>query len=301
MATYNVTIETTSNPAILKFEANQFLTQATSYEFKNIDEAKDSPLAQQLFYLPFVKTVFISQNFIAVERFDIVNWKDVQEEVRQAIETYLNEGKPLFNNTNKTPNPISFYVESTPNPEVYKFVANKALTPGLFEFKQDSNLIEAPLAAALFNFPFVKEVFCNENYIAITKTPQVSWEAVATELRNFLTNYIEEGNPILTDAILNAEKDQQNPTNRRKHAEAQTDIDSQIINILDEYITPAVAGDGGHIAFQSFDAETKTVRVLLQGACSGCPSSTLTLKNGIENLLKELLTDKVAHVEALNG
>ena len=84
------------------------------------------------------------------------------------------------------------------------------------------------------------------------------------------------------------------------HVAPKSDIDREIISILDEYIKPAVAGDGGHIAFESFDADTKTVRVILQGACSGCPSSTVTLKNGIETMLREMLQGKVAYVEAIN-
>src|SRR5690606_9826753 len=96
MSLFNIEISETSNQNIVKFIANSFLTRATSYEFKNIDEAKPSPLAQQLFYLPFVKTVYISQNFIAIEKYNIIEWKDVQLEVAESILEYLNAGKPVI-------------------------------------------------------------------------------------------------------------------------------------------------------------------------------------------------------------
>ena len=125
------TIVETSNPSIIKFETNAFLTKHKSYEYNNIDEAKNSKLVQQLFYLPFVKKVFISANFIAIERFSIVEWKDVQEEVLEQIENYLNEGNSIIDieeeegTTKKMA--VTVYAESTPNPSVMKFVANKKL------------------------------------------------------------------------------------------------------------------------------------------------------------------------------
>ena len=124
MKTYKISIEQTSNPRILKFELNQFITNHQSFEFNNIDEAKPSPLAQQLFHLPFVKKVFISSNFIALERFDIVEWPDVQEEVSDQIELYLNQGGKVIIESETTKKvPVTVYAESTPNPSVMKFVA----------------------------------------------------------------------------------------------------------------------------------------------------------------------------------
>ena len=126
MNSFKVTTQETSNSKILKFEVNQFITQHQSFEFSNIDEAKASPLAQQLFYLPFVKKIYITSNFIAIERFSIVKWQDVQNEVSQQIEEYLNNGNVVINQDiapKKTP--VTVYAESTPNPGVIKFVANK--------------------------------------------------------------------------------------------------------------------------------------------------------------------------------
>ena len=133
MKEYVITVQETNHPAILKFEANQPLVQEGNYEYKNIDDASGSPLAQQLFYLPFIKTVYISGNFIALERFDIVKWEDVKDEVAQQLVEYLNSGAPVVNEeVRKTRVAVTVYAEVTPNPAVMKFVANKKLVPGVF-------------------------------------------------------------------------------------------------------------------------------------------------------------------------
>lgn len=300
MQEVSIDIQSTKNENIVKFIASVFLTQADSFEFKNIDEAKPSPLAQQLFYLPFVKTVYISQNFVAIERYDIVKWPDVQQEVADAILDYLKSGKAVINKeeiVKKTA--VTVYAESTPNPSVMKFVANKPLASGIFEFKNIDEARNAPLAAALFNFPFVKEVFISDNYVSVMKYEVAEWQDVSLDVREFVREYLAAGKTILEDTVLGQQAISQ--AQPRRAAKPLTDIDQQIIQILDEYVKPAVAGDGGHIAFESFDPESKTVRVILQGACSGCPSSTVTLKNGIQSMLRELLHGQVAHVEAING
>ena len=119
------------------------------------------------------------------------------------------------------------------------------------------------------------------------------------ELREFIKIYIENGSPIITSDA--PELTKQTEQAKEAHFENLDDISKEIINILEEYVKPAVASDGGNIQFESYDAETKNVKVILQGACSGCPSSTFTLKNGIENMLKEMLKDKIESVEAING
>jgi Fe-S cluster biogenesis protein NfuA len=311
MPQFNISVQSTNNENIVKFMADSFLTQAQSYEFNNIDEAKPSPLAQELFYLPFVKTVYISQNFVAIEKYAIVEWKDVQEEVAASISEYLNSGKlAITEAVAVTKVPVTVYAESTPNPGVMKFVANKTLATGTFEFKSIDDTQHAPLAKELFGFPFVKEVFISANYVSVAKYNIAEWQEISMELREFIRSYIEAAKPILSDAILqnkatseeNVPQAGGNSEEKRSHAGApQTEIEKEIVSILDEYVKPAVASDGGNIAFDSFNEETKTVRVILQGACSGCPSSTLTLKNGIETMLKEMLQGKVLNVEAING
>ncbi len=301
MSTFTVSIQETSNSAIIKFELNQFITQHQSFEFNNIDEAKSSPIAQQLFYLPFVKKVYISSNFIAVERYDIVDWKDVQDEVATQIVNYLNnDGIVITETATETKKvAVTVYAESTPNPSVIKFVANKKIVTSLFEFTSIDEAKTSPMATELFHFPFVKSVFFDQNYVSITKYDIAEWDDITIDLRTFIKNYIESGKEIVS---LEASKTQQTSTKQLDDRyEKLDDTSKEIVNILEEYVKPAVASDGGNIQFISYDANTKNVSVLLQGACSGCPSSTYTLKSGIENMLKEMMKGKVETVEAING
>jgi Fe-S cluster biogenesis protein NfuA len=295
-----ITIVPTSNETILKFEADRFLTNHNSFEFNNIDDAKDSPLAQQLFYLPFVKKVYIASNFVAIERYNIVAWADVQDEVAEQIEDYLsNDGIIVTEDAIKPKAAVTVYAESTPNPSVLKFVCNKVLVPNVYEFTSIEEAKPSPLATALFQFPFVKNVFMEKNFISITKFDIIEWEEITLQLREFIKSYVEEGKTILND-------DAPKQLNKTEEAieqkfEALDDTSKNIVNILEEYVKPAVASDGGNIEFRSYDEETKKVEVLLQGACSGCPSSTFTLKNGIESMLREMLNDSSITVNAING
>ena len=303
MSSQKITIQSTNNKNILKFVSTQILINGGSYEYNNIDDAKDSPLAQQLFYLPFVKKVFITANFIAIQRFDIVEWSDVQEEVREQIEAYLIDGGIAVNETNssKKKEPIEVYAEVTPNPSTMKFGTNKSLTNTDVEYV---NIEEAskssPLAKALFGFSFVKEVFISENYISITKFDIVEWNDVYSEVRNFISSYLQDNKTIIKELP----KSNSAPNKPKEKEDDNINFEgtyAKIIAILDEYIRPAVASDGGNIAFKSYNEETKIVKVVLQGACSGCPSSTITLKNGIETMLQEMLPNKISQVVAING
>jgi Fe-S cluster biogenesis protein NfuA len=296
-----VTIKETQNPAILKFEFPDFITQNENFEFKNIDEAGASPLAQQLFYLPFVKTVYISGNFIAIERFSIVEWEDVKEAVAEQIEKFVNDGGIIIKqDENKAKKqPITVYGETTPNPSALKFVVSRMLTRTAIEFKNIDQTAASPLAKELFKFPYVKEIFIDENYISVTKYDVNNWDEITLELRSFIKQFIENGGTVLEENFV-----QETLVEETKKTEEfdNLDITSQkIINILEEYVKPAVAADGGNIAFESFDEENKVVKVILQGACSGCPSSTFTLKSGIEGLLKSMLNDDTIVVEASNA
>ena len=300
MSNYKITIQETNNPTILKFDVNQFITKHQNFEYNNIDEAKESPLAQQLFFLPFVKKVYISSNFIAIERYNIVEWNDVKQEVADQIENYLNTGGIIVEEHATTKKvPVTVYTESTPNPSALKFVANKKLVTATYEYDSIEKAKTSPLATSLFHFPFVKSVFFDENYISITKYDIAEWNDVSMELRDFIKNYIENGKEIVNpDAPEVIEKSAEKV---EAHFESLDNTSKEIINILEQYVKPAVASDGGNIQFQSYDENSQIVKVILQGACSGCPSSTFTLKNGIENMLKEMLPGKVNTVEALNG
>jgi len=296
-----ITVKETQNPTILKFEFEDFITRNESFEFKNIDEAKSSPLAQQLFYLPFVKTVYISGNFIAIERFSIVEWDDVKDAVAEQIEDFVNKGGTIIaiDENKAKKQPITVYGETTPNPSALKFVVSRMLTKNAVEYKNIDQTASSPLAQELFKFPYVKEIFIDENYISITKYELNSWDEITLELRTFIKQYIENGGIVLDDSVvINAEKQEQIKTEEFDKLDVTS---QQIINILEEYVKPAVAADGGNIAFESFDEESKTVKVILQGACSGCPSSTFTLKSGIENMLKSMLNDDRIQVEAINA
>jgi len=299
MSNFKISPHNTSNTKILKFEANQFIIKHGSYEYSNIDEAKNSPLAQQLFYLPFVKKVYISGNFLAIERYDIVEWDEIKNEVSKQIEEYLNSGGIVVKDINKKKIAVTVYAESTPNPSVLKFVANKKLVDVIFEFNSIEESKISPFASALFKFPFVKSVFIDKNYVSITKYNVVEWDVITLELRTFIKNYIEEKKEIVKANA--AEKLEKTTTQLDIAYEKLDETSKEIINILEQNIRPAVASDGGNIEFESYNSDTKLVRVILQGACAGCPSSTITLKNGIENMLKEILGDKISKVEAING
>ena len=293
---HKITIRSTNNTSIIKFESSNFLLRNENFEFNNIDEAKNSPLAQQLFYLPFVKKVYIASNFVAVEKYDIVAWEDVAEEVAEQIENYLNSDAALVINVDSSKKvPVTVYAESTPNPSAMKFVANKKLVTKTYEFTSIEEAKSSRLATELFHFPFVKSVFFDENFISIVKYDITDWNEITMELREHIRAFIESGNEIVNETSENSPNEK---------VEIVTDLDDtskQIISILDEYIKPAVASDGGNIQFKSYNQENKTVEVVLQGACSGCPSSTFTLKNGIENMLKEMLGNKIETVVAFNG
>lgn len=300
MKEYSITVKQTNNPAVLKFETNHFITKNTNYEFKNIDEAKDSPLAQQLFYLPFIKTVYISGNFIGLERFDIVEWDDVKDEVAQQLVEYLNAGEPVIvEEENAKKVAVTVYAEVTPNPSVMKFVSNLRIVPTAFEFRNIDEAKDSELAYKLFQLPFVKEVFFDENYVSVSKFDVAEWDDIVMQLRELVRDFVAEGNEVVSEESIGL-KTAVDPK-AKLNDKALDDTSKQIIDILEEYVKPAVASDGGNILFQSYEEDSKTVNVILQGACSGCPSSTFTLKNGIETMLKNMMGDKVNEVVALNG
>ncbi|MBA5792814.1 NifU family protein [Flavobacterium sp. xlx-214] len=299
---FKINIKETQNPTIIKFEFPDFITYGANFEFKNVDETENSPLARQLFYLPFVKTVYISGNFVAIERFSIVEWSDVQEDVKQQIEDFVtNGGKVLIEteteSTKKTP--VTVYGETTPNPGVLKFVANKLLTKTAVEFKNIDEAKPSPLAIELFKFPYIKEVFIDENYVSLTKFDSYSWDEITIEVRTFIKEFIENGGTVIDESLITQTKEHEKQ--QEQYFENLDVTSQQIVNILEEYVKPAVQSDGGNITFESYNDTTKLVTVTLKGACSGCPSSTFTLKNGIENMLRQMLHNNDIVVEALNG
>lgn len=186
---------------------------------------------------------------------------------------------------------IIIYAESTPNPASIKFVANVTLNPAPAIVYTDVNVAKSsPLALALFNFPFVQSVFLASNFITITKTDQVEWTEVMNPIRDFIKSYLESDKPIFskeTPPVVHI--DGRANVNADSERKPFNEIETKIAAVLDEYIKPAVEGDGGAISLKSFEAGVVTV--IMQGACSGCPSSTMTLKAGIEGLLKRLIPE----------
>ena len=196
--------------------------------------------------------------------------------------------------------------ESTPNPATMKFVADVMLvTDGnTAEYvNQQEAKGSSSLAEALFNFPFVSGVFIASNFIAITKTDALQWEYVSEELKAFILDWLQNNEVIIENVPEEREVEVMQEGNNETISSAPqivTDADKKIFELLEEFVRPAVESDGGAIDFQSFDEITGTVTVVLKGACSGCPSSTATLKGGIESLLKTHMPE-VQEVVALEG
>ncbi len=191
--------------------------------------------------------------------------------------------------------PVIIYAESTPNPASMKFVANQLLLSegATAQYLSRAETKGSPLAAKLFEFPFVKSVFFASNFVTILKTDAVQWEDITMELREFIRSYINEGNPVITELPTTEVAVDNTFTTKKQvfteHAAPTTEIEVKIVEILEQYIRPAVEGDGGSITFKGF--ENGIVTVQLRGSCSGCPSSTITLKAGIEGLLKRMVPE----------
>ena len=263
-------------------------------KFNTVEEANDLPLAKEMFYLPFIKSVSISKNQMLLERFDIVSWEDVLYEVEKIIEKKL---QSIFSNklqmNEKRQNIITLYAESTPNPNVIKFVCNKLLTKKIHEVKRNNLSNESKFINSIFSFDFVEQVFLNNNYISVTLSGSYNWDSHVNNFREFLKGKLEKEFDFSV-----VEKKEVDISDSNQSLDK---VSLQIIKIIDEYIKPSVAMDGGNILFKKYHPKEKLVEVVLQGACSGCPSSTITLKNGIENMLKEMVPGKVETVSAING
>ena len=285
-------IQNTENPNVIKFVADRTLISG-SLELDRNSNISNIPLAQELFQYPFVKSIFITANFIAVAKENIVEWDLVTDNLRNIILESLDHFPEIIYTEEAVP---IFYSEKTPNPSVVKFVSEHQLIDGFLELKSLQEAEKVPLAKKLFEeFSFVKEVFINDNFISITKTDDVSWEEITQKIQDFLSDFIKNGE--LVSKIEGIQQNASKSVANKKFTETEEKINA----ILQEYVTPAIENDGGRISLIEFDEETKTAKMLLQGACSGCPSSVVTLKNGIESILKNFLPNVVENVEAVNG
>lgn len=196
--------------------------------------------------------------------------------------------------------PISLYAEATPNPMVMKFTANKMLVNNnIFEFLNRAEAISSPLATELFGFPFVESVFISGNFISVTKKQNdIEWSDIVVEMREFIRDFIMDGGIIVNENATPAKLQKDSIKHKEELKREFSDIEKKIADLLDEYVRPAVEQDGGFISLKKF--EKGIVTVSLQGACSGCPSSSMTLKSGIEGLLTKMLPDEVTEVIADN-
>ena len=188
----------------------------------------------------------------------------------------------------KTGNPVvSIYTEMTPNPETMKFVANKLLYPGKsIDFPDESTAMPSPLAQALFSFPFIKAVFIASNFVTLTKISETDdWQDMIPTVKQFLKDYLEEGKAVVNEEeVIKMKSESSNEISADDN-----DIVKRIKELLENYVKPAVEMDGGAIQFKSF--EDGKVNLMLQGSCSGCPSSMITLKAGIEGMMKRMIPE----------
>lgn len=289
-----IIIEPTENSKVMKFVADYNLMPG-SLELDRTSDVSELPLAKKLFVYPFVERIFITANFIAVAKQDGVEWENVVEPLKEIIEAELEANPRVYLQKEKEMQQV--FAEMTPNPMVMKFVSTKILLDGFVEVKSKDDAAEVPLAKAIFNeFDFTKEVFISDNFVAVTKNVSVEWHEVMVAVRTFITEYLQNGGEISNATPQKHESPVENLMNRE-----YTETEQKISDILKEYVAPAVESDGGKISLMEYVPETKTAKMLLQGACSGCPSSTATLKGGIENLLKQFVPELVEKVEAVNG
>ena len=183
------------------------------------------------------------------------------------------------------------YTEQTPNPESLKFVTNKIIYKGTADFREEELAKEwSPLASELFTFPYVKGVYICNNFVTVTKEFNYSWEDIMLKLKEFIKTYVSDGKAILKEGFEEAMKAKEAENGvGYEYTGDQAELVKKIKELIDTYVKPAVEMDGGNIEFKSFDEGIVTV--VLQGSCSGCPSSTVTLKSGIEGMLKRMVPE----------
>jgi NFU1 iron-sulfur cluster scaffold homolog, mitochondrial len=287
-------IEKTDNPNILKFVSKEVLVEG-SYSFNSIEETENSPFAKKILQFPFIKQVYITANFIAIEKTDAIDWAHVLDDLKDIVDDYIEGNQLMIANKKEEIKAYSIYAEMTPNPKVMKFVANRLFSEESFEAKNREEAVGTPIFEALFRqFPFVQELFISENYISVSKDNSIEWDEAAMMVREYIFSYLQKGGQIFGET---KPKSMENEAKKESFSE----VEKKINEILEEYVRPSVANDGGNIDLISYSAENKTAHMILRGACSGCPSSTATLKNGIQGLLNDMMPGVVENVEAVNG
>ncbi len=190
----------------------------------------------------------------------------------------------------QTQTPVMLYTEQTPNPESLKFVSNKMLYQGTADFQDQDTAVEwSPLAAELFEFPYVKRVYISNNFVTVTKEMNYSWDDIMLTTKEYIKQYITDDKEIIRDGYAEALAAIEKENLTGQYSEDDAEIVVRIKELIDTYVKPAVEMDGGNIEFASYD--DGVVNVVLQGSCSGCPSATVTLKSGIEGMLKRMIPE----------
>ena len=195
-------------------------------------------------------------------------------------------------------NPVMLYTEQTPNPEALKYVTNRLLYRGIADFKDKDLASEwSPMAYSLMQLPYVKAVYFNNNYVTVTKEPNYDWAEVMLKLKEFIKDYLENGGSVVKDGFAEFMEKATAQNNAEQFAGEDGEVARRIKDLIDTYVKPGVEMDGGNIEFKSYD--NGRVHVIMQGSCSGCPSSTVTLKAGIEGMLKRMVPEVTEVVQEM--
>lgn len=194
--------------------------------------------------------------------------------------------------------PVMLYTEETPNPEALKYVTNRLLYRGIAEFKEKETAAQwSPMANSLMELPYVRSAYFNNNYVTITKEFNYEWADVMLKLKEFVKNYLENGGVVINDGFAEYAEQLSTASNAVQFTGEGGEIAKKVKDLIDMYVKPAVEGDGGNIEFKAF--ENGKVFVTMQGSCSGCPSSTVTLKAGIEGMLKRMVPEVTEVVQEM--
>lgn len=297
MSKYIIESQETKHKNIRQYNANQFLVNNRKFQLDRDDENSFSPFAKDLFDIPYIKTIYIADNFVAIKIFDQYKWEHIDKELCTKIEKYLNSGQPIINSSIGQVGKfaVNVYIETTQNPVVNKYMTNKKLVLDSIQFLNKEETQLSPLAQELFKFDYVKHVFFDNNYIAITKTNESDWGLINLEIRDFIRVYLQQNKPVLSNPSSFAK----GTVILKKQFETADHISKEIVALLNSHFIPEASNDGGSIKFKDYDPETKKVQVILEGALRYGPTSHLTVKKGLEVMLKEKFPDDIKEVKAV--
>ena len=291
--------EITPNPSSLKFLTGRTLLHKGSVDFPDLASTDEAPIARKLFDFRFVDSISIDTSSITITKDPDFQWEEIIPLVKNFLKAYFAQDLPLFtskfleeNRAQEENKPeLTVYTEITPNPSSLKFVLNRELSRNTsHDFPDVASAKESPIALKLFEFDFVEGVFIGENFITISKRQGIDWDHIIPTVKDFIKSYFVQNLPLFSGKLA-----EENQTQEEIEDSA---IVSEIKKLLASHVRPAVAADGGDIIYESFDEDDGILRLRLQGSCSGCPSSTITLKAGIEGLMTRMVP-AVKSVEAV--